>query len=682
LEPGNTAEPLLAHVLFLDIVGCSKLPSDEQRRIVGRLQQLVRESPEFQQSRESDKLISLPTGDGMALAFFDKLDAAVLCAIEVTRAIQTESLCKIRMGVHTGPVFVMEDINHKRSVSGAGINRAERVMSAGEDGHILLSDQAAESMRHLSAWRDKIHEVGPCQVKDGWIRVWNLVDGPIGNPVLPKKSKRHMRGRKRMVAAGLTTLGVLLLASLVVAFWLGRIGRGRQAVQDKASIAVMPFKDMSPEKNQEYFSDGLAEELLTRLAKVPGLRVAGRTSSFKFKGANEDYRVIGERLNVAALLEGSVRKQNDRAKITVQLIKVADGFDMWSEEFDRNLDDIFAVQEGIARAVTGALKIALLGDAKAPAEAKRTNADAYNAFLQGRYFLARRNKENLEKAVSYFDQAVQLDAGYAPAWTGLGEARGAQAARAYVPVEEGYQQARQAVEKALVLDANLGQAHAVLGSIQMNHDWNWAGADASYKRALALEPGNARAIMNAGSLASDLGRLDEAIALNRRATTIEPLDSGTYYNLGLALHYAGRQEEARAAIKKALELAPERALVHGLLSQVSVAQSHPQEALAEAEKEVSEDFRLCELAMTYHALGSKKQSDATLAELIAKFQATFVFQIAEVYAFRGENDHAFEWLDRTFAEHDPGLTTVKSDPLLKNLRHDPRYAALLKKMRL
>jgi len=377
--PPTHGEPVLAHVLFMDIIGCSKLPSDEQKRIVGRLQELVRASPEFQRSLASDQLISLPTGDGMALAFFNKLDAAVLCAIEITKSIQAESLCKIRMGVHTGPVFVMEDINHKRNISGAGINRAERVMSSGEDGHILLSDNVAESLRHLGDWPEKIREVGECQVKDGWIRVWNLVDGPIGNPVLPRKSRRYVRRRQRMVAAGVATIALVVAASMVGAFWLGRIGKWSLPVQDKASIAVMPFDDMSPEKNQGYFSDGLAEELLNGLAKIPGLRVAGRTSSFQFKGKNEDCRVIGEKLNVATILEGSVRKQNDRAKITVQLIKAADGFDLWSETFDRKLDDIFAVQEGIARAVTGALKIALLGDEKAPLYAKRTNIEAYNA---------------------------------------------------------------------------------------------------------------------------------------------------------------------------------------------------------------------------------------------------------------------------------------------------------------
>jgi len=673
---------VLAHVLFMDIVGCSKLPSNEQKRIVGRLQELVRGSAEFQRSRDSDQLISLPTGDGMALAFFNKLDAAVLCAIETTKAIQAESLCKIRMGVHTGPVFVMDDINHKRNISGAGINRAERVMSCGEDGHILLSDNVAESLRHLSGWPDKIREVGDCQVKDGWIRVWNLVDGPVGNPALPRKSKRYVRRRQRMLAAGAAALVLLVVASMFGPYRLGRIGKGSKAGQDEASIAVLPFSDISPERNQEYFSDGLAEELVNGLAKIPGLRVAGRTSSFQFKGKNEDCRVIGEKLNVANLLEGSVRKHDNDARITVQLIKAEDGFDLWSEEFDRKLDDIFAVQEEISRKVTAKLQVKLLADKAAVASARSTNAQAYNAYLQGRYFYGRHNQETLEKAAGYFEQAIRLDRTFAPAWVGLGESRSDQAGAAYIPVEDGYRKAREAVERALALDANLGEAYAAMGWIKMLHDWDWAGADKSYQRALSLEPGNASVISRAGTLARFLGRLDEAIERYSRAVQIDALNSNAYGSYGIALHYAGQQEKAKEAFQKALELAPEMAVAHSYLGRVHLAESHPQEALAEMEQEKDPALRLCGLALAYHALGRKNESDANLADLIAKFQTDSPYQIAEVHAFRGGPDRAFEWLERAYAARDPGLSEVKVDPLLKSLGRDPRYVALVKKMRL
>jgi TolB-like protein/class 3 adenylate cyclase/Flp pilus assembly protein TadD len=685
LTPGTKSEPQLAHVLFMDIVGCSKLPTDEQKRIVGRLQELVRESVEFQRSRETDQLISLPTGDGMALVFFNKLDAAVLCAVEITKAIQAESLCRIRMGVNTGPVFVMDDINGKRNVSGAGINRAERVMSCGGDAHILLSDSAAESLRQLSGWQDKIHDVGECQVKDGWIRISNFVDGPVGNPSLPRKLKRYVHRRRYIVAASVA--GVVASALFAGAFWMRPGPRGSPQVPGTPSIAVLPFMDMSPEKNQEYFSDGLAEELLNGLARIPGLRVAARTSSFQFKGKTDDCRTIGEKLSVATLLEGSVRRQGNRARIAVQLIQAADGFDLWSETFDREMTDILAVQQEIARAVTAALKVRLLREQPATQHARNTNADAYNAYLQGKYFLQRSNKENLEKAAGYFEQAIGLDAEYAAAWVGLGKCRQGQAGAAYIAVEEGFRKARDAIERALALDPNLGEAYAALGTIKMFHDWDWAGADAAYRRALALAPSNADVIRSSAAGFRVLGRWSEALELSRRVTEIDPLSSGGYYLAGIVLLYAGRPEEATTALKKTLELAPERAMIHSYLGQVYVGQSRGEEALREMEKEKDPAFRLCGLAVAYHALGRKKESDANLAQLIANFrsgapQGDVPYQISQVYAFRGEADHAFEWLNRAYAERDAGLSELKGDPLLANIRQDPRYTALLKKMRL
>jgi len=484
----------------------------------------------------------------------------------------------------------------------------------------------------------------------------------------------------------LVPVGVLVAVLVAAAaFWLSRGGRGpagTSAQSGTPSIAVLPFVNMSSDKEQEYFSDGLSEELLNDLAKIPGLRVAARTSSFQFKGKTEDLRTVGEKLNVATILEGSVRKEGQRVRITAQLIKVADGFHLWSETYDRQLNDIFAVQDEIARSVAGSLKVTLLGGKTATPSTQGANAEAYNAYLQGEYFSKRGSKENLEKAVSYYEQAIKLDPGYALAWVGLGVARSSQADRGYLPTEEGYRKAREAAERALALDPNLAEAHAAMGWIKKNYDWDWAGADASYQRALALEPGNATVVRGAAALAATLGRFEEAMALDRRAVELDPLSVATHNNLGLAAYRAGRLEEAAAAFKKAVELNPERPSVHADLGRVYLAQAHPQEALAEMEREPEPFWRLYGLALAYHALGQKKEADAALAELVAKYQAEAAFQIAEVYAFRGEADRAFEWLERAYAQRDAGLSEMKGDPLLKSLERDPRYAAFLKKMRL
>jgi serine/threonine-protein kinase len=489
----------------------------------------------------------------------------------------------------------------------------------------------------------------------------------------------------RRIANALRTaaVGLLAMASAAGLFWLDRGGNSARSAHGKPSLAVLPFADMSPGKNQEYIGDGLAAELLDALSKIPGLRVAGRTSTFQFKGKNEDVSVIAKKLNVTAILEGSVRKQGNRARISVQLINAADGFQVWSDIFDRELDDIFMVQEEIARAVTGALKIKLLGGKPATPAPKPPKPEAYNAYLMGRYFLhAARNKENLEKAENYFERAVQVDPDYAPAWAGLGKSISNLAGWGYIPDGEGYRKAREAIERALKLNPNLGEAYAFLADIQQYRDWDWARADASFQRALGLEPGNVVAIGGAAGLAWIRGDLDEAIVLFRRAIEIDPLYPNLYVDLGLVLNSAGRYEEAKIALNKALELAPDTQGAHAVLSRVYLLQSHPQKALAEAQKEKHPIMGLCSAAMAYHALGLKKEADADLAEAIAKFQETAPYEIATVYAFRGEADQAFHWLDRAYAELDGGLSEIKGDPLMNSLKHDSRYAALLQKLHL
>ena len=508
---------------------------------------------------------------------------------------------------------------------------------------------------------------------DRFQSVEDLLHALAGGAAEP--SARLIRPRRSVLLAGTTVLALAIAAG---ALWYVRPGKSPLPAQNTPSIAVLPFADMSAEKNQEYLAEGIAEELRDALAKVPGLRVAWRISSTRVK--DESFELIGRKLNVATILQGSVRKQGNRARVAVQLLRSADGSLLWSETYERELNDILVVQQEIARAVTGALKITLLAGKSPSPSVRNTNTKAYNDYLLGRYFLRLRNKENLEKAVTYFEHAIQLDPGYAPAWAKLAVSRTSQAGIGYVPSKEGYQKARQEVDRALVLDPDLADAHAALGQIRLTHDWDWAGADVSFRRARALEPGNPDVIIGAGSLAANLGRFEDAIPLYRRSIEIDPLNPIAYHQLGIALYSAGQQEDATAAFKKALELAPERAKSHCLLGMVYLEQLHPTEALTEMQKEKDPQFRAWGLALAFHALGRKKESDANLAELTDKFPKDYPYQIAGVYAFRGETDLAFHWLQRAYAEPDPGLRDMKTEPVLRNLRRDPRFAALLKKM--
>jgi TolB-like protein/Tfp pilus assembly protein PilF/predicted Ser/Thr protein kinase len=483
-----------------------------------------------------------------------------------------------------------------------------------------------------------------------------------------------------------------VLATLGGAFWLGREpepaaspaeatdSREAPAPARAPSIAVLPFVDMSPDRDQEYFADGLAEELLNALAQIPELRVAARTSSFQFKGKTGDVAQIGRQLNVGTILEGSVRKAGRQVRITAQLIKAADGYHVWSETYDRDLGDIFAVQDDIARAVSSALKVKLLG--KEPPPARGGDADAYNLYLQAKYFYERLTRDDLAKAVTYYEQALRVDPGYARAWAGLAIAHQQQASRGFAPLAEGHRKARAAVEKALERDPNLAEAHAALGWIRMTGDWDWPGAEAAYARALELEPANAKVVRRAATLEGTLGRFDEAIRLDRRAVELDPLNVPAHNSLGLHALYAGRLDEAEAAFRKVLELDPQFPGARLFLGQVHLLRSQPDAALVEMERESEPLWRRFGLALAYHALGRRRESDDALRTLLEEDKEGAALQIAEVHAFRGEKEQAFAWLERAYAQRDPGLTEMKGDPLLRSLEDDPRYTAFLKRMRL
>lgn len=485
-----------------------------------------------------------------------------------------------------------------------------------------------------------------------------------------------LRGRHKTLLAAAVGVAVILVVALFV---LVKTKKNPEAPRIEPSIAVLPFVDLSPEKNQEYFSDGLAEELLNSLAKTQGLRVAARSSAFQFKGKNEDLRIVGQKLNVATVLEGSVRKQDQRVRITAQLIQTSNGFHLWSETYDRNLTDIFAVQEEIARAVASSLSATLLG-AKPPSP-RPTNFDAYNAYLQGRYFYVRRSEQDVKKAIDYFEQAVRLDPNYAPAWSALSIADSFHVS-SFASSRENLRRAREGAARALSLDPSSANAHVALAQIQMYIEWDWAGASDTCRQALALEPGNVQVIQTAAELAGILNHYDEALRLARRAVELDPLDASSYHDLAFHSLGAGRLDEAEAALQKALQLNPGFPWLHTLLSYIYIFRSRPQDALAEAERDTLPPFRLQGLAISNYALGRKHDSDRALAELISKYRADAAFQIAEVYAYRGETDLAFAWLERAYKQGDPGLPYIQGDRFLKDLEHDTRHTALLKKMRL
>jgi len=443
------------------------------------------------------------------------------------------------------------------------------------------------------------------------------------------------------------------------------------------SIAVLPFADMSPGKDQEYLSDGIAEELLNLLVKIPGLQVAARTSSFSFKGREVTIADVARELHVANVLEGSVRKSGNQVRITAQLIRADSGFHLYSETFDRTLDDVFGIQDEISAAVVDALKIKLLAAAPKSVE---VDPEAYALYLQGRYFYARRTGTDWEKAARAYEQALQINPDYAAAWAGLSRVYASQAGATYIDLHPGYAQARQAAQKALALDSALPDSYLAGATIQMSYDWDWAGAEASLKHALELAPGLADAVTEMGLLQRYLGDLDQAVALERRAVELDPLSLRGLHALGMALIYAGQLDEADQVYQRLLTLNSEMPTANQARARVLQLKGRPQEALAIAEQEADPFWSEYGRLIAFYALGRTDEADKRLPGFIEENQHDSAFQIAQIYGFRGDDDKVFEWLDRAYIQRDGGLPEIMFDPYLRKYSGDPRWAAILKKV--
>jgi eukaryotic-like serine/threonine-protein kinase len=463
--------------------------------------------------------------------------------------------------------------------------------------------------------------------------------------------------------------------------------------QDVPSIAVLPFVNRSRGEEDEYFSDGLADELLNVLTKIRGLRVAARASSFQFKGKNEDLALIGEKLNVATLLDGSVRKAGNRIRVSVQLIMAADRVQLWSETYDRSLEDIFAVQDDIAQSVVKELRSTLLGevpDSKASGVARDevavaakghgSNPEAHRLYLQGKYFLDRLTQEDTTNGMRYLREALALDPTHAAAWTELARAYSVSGGYGWMNVIEGYQNAREAVDRALEIQPNLPEAHVMLSIIQRVHQWDWEGSERSVRRALELAPGDAIVLRSAGILAESAGRFDEAERYIRKAIEQDPLNPMAYSSLGNLYRIMDRLPEAEAAYRKALELAPHRIATRMVLSNCLAMQGKHAEALTEANAEPAEWARLTALGFVHHVAGRTAEYQEALRKLEETNANDAAYQIAALRSVGGDRDGAFAWLGRAYEDHDAGLFQVKREPSFRPLHGDPRWSPLLKKI--
>ncbi len=443
------------------------------------------------------------------------------------------------------------------------------------------------------------------------------------------------------------------------------------------SIAVLPFLNMSEDPSNEYFSDGLSEELLNLLAKIPELHVAARTSSFSFKGEKIDIPTVVAKLNVANVLEGSVRKAGNRVRITTQLIRAANGYHLWSETYDRTLEDIFAVQDEIAGSVVSALKVSLLGEVP---KARVSDPEAYSFYLQGVHFLRSQGLDNLAKARLAFQRALDLDPEQAPAWAALSETLIAQVFIGAVKRAEGMPLAFEAGDRARALDERLPEAHIIRARLNMSFKFDWATGEEALERARQLAPGSAVVVLTLGNLAKIRGRFDEATRWLRQAISLDPLNTQGHVWLSLVLIAQRRLDEAREMVEKGLDLNPKRPVLHQLLGRILLLQGDAAGAHEEMLKEPEGFWKDYGLTLSLYALGRREEADAAFRKLQDEFSEEGPFQIAEIHAFRGEIDAAFESLDLAYEGGDAGLTELLTSQTLPALYDDPRWPVFVKKV--
>ncbi len=505
--------------------------------------------------------------------------------------------------------------------------------------------------------------------------------GAAGIPV----SHRPVGTRRIAIAiAAAVLMGLAAAVAFGIHFWPSKQGNAQAptvaGISDK-SIAVLPFADMSEKKDQEYFGDGMAEEVLDLLAKIPSIKVIGRTSSFQFKGKNQDLRAIGKNLGAAYVLEGSVRKSGDRVRITAQLIGAQDGVHLWSNTYDRRMDDVLKLQDEIAISVARELQLAIApGYLNSRSTVK--DVDAYDLLLRGRHAGDRLDREGLDEAVTLFQQALNRDPTSVDAAAALAWAYDAQGDWGVKPPAEAFEQARRAAAIALTLDPKNPLSHFVLGRIHVVYDWDWAAAKREFEQVAVLAPGKGGALDSEALLSLALGHWDDALKQLNTALSQDPMDPPSLFILAEIQMRLGNLTEAEAAMRRALNIRPTQAYAHVILGIVMLAKGDRDAALLAMQQETAEDGRKSGLAVVYYALGKTAECDAALAGVIKKYADSGALEIAEVYSYSGQVDAAMHWLERAYAQKDSALYAIKGDPLLKNIEGDPRYKAFLKKMNL
>ncbi len=682
-----TEERKLAAIMFTDMVGYSALAQRDDKVALELLEEHRRLLREIFPRFHGTEIKTI--GDAFLVEFGSALEAAQ-CAIEIQRTlakrnhdVSADRRIELKIGIHIG------DVMHRGGdVYGDGVNIASRIEQLAGAGGICVSMDVERQIRN--ALEARFEKFGSADLKNIKLPM------DLFRIVLPwEKGPESPAKRASKKFAGL--------------WWMQRSSKNQQSVAahalpaaptntpDQKSVAVLPFVNLSDEKGSEYFSDGVSEELLTVLQKIPGMHVAARTSAFSFKGKNATAQEIGQKLGVAHLVEGSVRKAAEAVRIAARLTRADTGEELWSENFTRNLKDVFAVQTELAETIVAQLRGQLTGAGAGSADKQKIqaevqaaekggtkNLDAHEYYLQGRFYENRHSEKSAREALAAYQRAVALDPGFALAWAGVAQTNLWLAAFSTEGGQKGFDahlaSARDAVARALSIEPDLPNGLLARATIETNFDFSWNAAAQTVSKALALAPADPNIVIAAANLEIARGNMDRAIELYRKAVDLDPVNAQARSFLAFNLAVTKRFGEARAEFPRVVELNPAAPWAHAGLGLSYLLENKFEEAANAAQADAGEWARLLIVSCARWAQKRVTESDAALAQLTANESETAAYQIAEVYAYRGDKDRAFEWLERARRQRDPGLASLRKDPLLPNLHDDPRWNAFLRTM--
>ncbi|MCX6234956.1 MAG: hypothetical protein NT175_09590 [Bacteroidetes bacterium] len=694
----------LAAIMFTDIVGYSSLMSKDESLALQVLKK-NRELHKSALSRFNGEFIK-EIGDG-TLSIFQSSWDAVNCAIDIQNIVNRESSFQLRIGIHIGDIVISDN-----DVFSDGVNIASRIQALCEPGGIFISEIVYNDIKNKTGIKARC--IGEKSLKniDQPVNIYTITSECAESILEQQKSAKETHSQFKKVQHNIPRVSsgrklyIGIAAAIIIAIILSvgyllshkkpgikkSLSDTEESVKKEGefiwtnSIAVLPFTDLSPEKDQEYFCDGMSEELINVMTQIPELKVVARTSAFSFKGKEIDVRDIGEKLNVKTILEGSVRKSGNQLRISAQLIDVNNGYHLWSQTYNRELKDVFAIQDEIASAIITALKNRLLPEEKERIEKKQTeNMEAYQLYLKGRFYWNKRNREGFERAIQYFNQAIEKDSSYAIAYAGLADVYITMGGYFFMAPKESGDKAQVAARKALALDETLAESHTTLATIFKN-DWDWTNAEKEFKRALELNPNYPTGHHWYGEFLVEMGRFNDGLSEIKKAQELDPLAPILYVVMAYFLAGMHRYDEGIQQIMKAFEIDQNFSTAHAVLGQLYLLKGKGGDAILEVRKAIELSDSSLEyiayLGYTYGLLGQKEEAKKILRkfEQLEKQQYISSYLIGALYLGIGEKDQAFVWFNRAIEKHDYGMLYLKIDPNFDPIRGDPRFVELMKKV--